>query len=212
MSTERIPTGTSVLVTGATGFTGANLSRRLAEDGLRVRAVARETSNVEPLSDLDIEWLRGDVYDPALIEQAMQGVEYVFHLAACFRDPKAASDEYGKVHVDSTKLLAQQAIQNPDFKRFVHTSTMGIHGHIEEPPGSEESPYSPGDLYQDTKLEAELWLHEFGKEHDLPYTVVRPTAIFGPGRQAPVKALQVRQEGLVPADLEPRYALPSHSR
>ena len=135
MSTERIPQGTSVLVTGATGFTGAKLTRRLVEDGLRVRAIARETSSIDELQDLDIEWLRGDVYDAALIEEAMQGVEYVFHLAACFRDPRAAPDEYRRVHVDSTELLARQAIRNPDFKRLIHTSTMGVHGHIEAAAG-----------------------------------------------------------------------------
>ena len=52
MSAETIPAGTTVLVTGATGFTGANLTRRLVKEGLRVRALARETSNIEPLNDL----------------------------------------------------------------------------------------------------------------------------------------------------------------
>jgi dihydroflavonol-4-reductase len=198
MTATQIPAGTTVLVTGATGFTGANLTRRLVQDGLRVRALARETSNIEPLEDLDVEWLRGDVYDPALVAEAMRDVEYVFHLAACFRDPKAASDEYGKVHVDSTKLLAQQAVRNRNFKRFVHTSTMGVHGHIENPPGSEESPYSPGDLYQQTKLEAELWLREFSAQQGLPFTVVRPTAIFGPGDRRLLKLFKFAKRGWCP--------------
>lgn len=198
MFAEKIPAETTVLITGATGFTGANLTRRLVEDGLRVRALARKTSNIESLRDLDVEWVRGDVYDPVLIREAMRGVEYVFHLAACYRDPKASSDEYFKVHLDSTKLLAQQAIRGRNFKRFVHTSTVGVHGHIENPPGSEESPYSPGDLYQRTKLEAELWLREFGVEHGLPFTVVRPAAIFGPGDRRLLKLFKFAKRGWCP--------------
>ena len=128
----------------------------------------------------------------------MRGVDYVFHLAACFREPGAADRMYRQVHVDSTRRLAQEAMSQPGFRRFVHTSTMGVHGHIPDPPGNEDSPFAPGDLYQETKLEAELWLQEFAKESGLSYTVIRPTAIYGPGDRRLLKLFKFAKRGWFP--------------
>jgi nucleoside-diphosphate-sugar epimerase len=66
-------------------------------------------------------------------------------------------------------------------RRFVHTSTGGVHGHIENGPGNEQSPFSPGDDYQQTKLEGELLALRLGSELKLPVTVIRPCGIYGPG-------------------------------
>jgi dihydroflavonol-4-reductase len=69
----------------------------------------------------------------------------------------------------------------PGFVRFVHVSTGGVHGHIDDPPANEEYRFKPGDVYQRTKAEAELWLREFAAKASLPFTVIRPAAIYGPG-------------------------------
>lgn len=193
-----IAPGTPVLVTGGTGFTGSRLIRRLIKEGASVRAIARRSSNIAPFDGLPVRWFRGDVYDPGVIHDAMKDVHFIFHLAACYRDPKAATDEYLKVHVDSTKLLAREALESPGFERFVHTSTVGVHGHIAAPPATEEAPYSPGDSYQDSKLEAELWLREFAPENGLPFTVVRPAAIFGPGDRRLLKLFKFAKRGWCP--------------
>jgi len=170
-----------VLVTGATGFTGSLLVRKLANAGARVSAIARASSKVEPLRDLNIRWFRGDVYDPATVAAAMADATYVFHVAAAYREAKYADEMYRRVHVASTQLLAQAALKNPNFQRFIHVSTVGVLGHIEHPPADEAAPMNPGDVYQETKAEAELWLREFGPKHGLPFTVIRPAAIYGPG-------------------------------
>ncbi|MDD4872651.1 MAG: NAD-dependent epimerase/dehydratase family protein [Kiritimatiellae bacterium] len=176
-----IKSGTTVLVTGATGFTGSNLVKKLCSAGLHVKAIARSSSKVEHLKDLDIQWYRGDVFDEYTVNQAIKDAEYVFHVAAAFREAKYGDDFYHKVHVISTQLLAKAALNNPGFKRFIHISTMGVHGHIENPPANEESPFSPGDIYQHTKAEAELWIRDFAVTNHLPLTVIRPTGIYGPG-------------------------------
>jgi len=198
MQPSSIAPGTPVLVTGGTGFTGSHLIRRLVKDGVSVRAIARRSSNIEAFSGLPVQWFHGDIYDPNLIREAMSGVHYVFHLAACYRDPKADTEEYAKVHIDSTKLLVHEALKNPEFERFIHTSTIGVHGHIMDPPANEEAPYSPGDVYQETKLEAELWLREFGPENGLPFTIVRPAAIFGPGDRRLLKLFKFAKRGWCP--------------
>jgi nucleoside-diphosphate-sugar epimerase len=65
-------------------------------------------------------------------------------------------------------------------RRVVHCSTGGVHGHIEHPPANEDAPFAPGDIYQETKLEAEQLARGFGREHGLDVTVIRPIGIHGP--------------------------------
>ena len=193
----QIPKGAKVLVTGATGFTGSRLTRKLVEGGLAVRAIARPSSDLAPLSDLPIEWLRGDVSDPAVVNAAADGVEYVFHMATAYREGGSSEGTFRKVHVDSTRLLAEKALATPGFKRFVHVSTVGVHGHVEGGPASEEYRFSPGDAYQATKAEAELWLRDFGKRTGLPFTVIRPAAIYGPGDRRLLKLFKMAARGWV---------------
>lgn len=183
--------GQRVLVTGATGFTGSLLVKKLVSMGLQVVAIARPSSNIEQFSGLPIEWVRAEVYDPKIIPDVAKSVEYIFHVAAAFRQAKIRDEEYGLVHIESTKLLCRAAIENPTFKRFIHVSTMGVHGHIEQPPGDERSPFAPGDQYQITKAEAELWLREFSQKHNFPYTIIRPTGIFGPGDRRLLKVFKM---------------------
>lgn len=188
---SEIPSGTLVLVTGATGFTGQVLLRKLCERGLRVRAIARPTSRRDALSALPVEWITGDVYDPDIVREAVRGVAYVFHVAASYRQAGVDDSEYQRVHVESTKLLARALTGAPDFKRFVHVSTVGVHGHIEHPPADEQAPFAPGDIYQRTKAEAETWLHDYAAKNALPYTVIRPAAIYGPGDRRLLKLFKI---------------------
>ncbi len=188
---EGLPVNSQVLVTGATGFTGQVLLRKLCGQKLRVRAIARASSNKKDLMDLPVEWVTGQVYDPGTVQKAMEGVEYVFHVAAAYRDPGIEDVEYRRVHVESTQLLATAALRQTGFRRFVHVSTVGVHGHIENPPADETAPFHPGDIYQRTKAEAEIWLHGFAREHALPYAVIRPAAIYGPGDRRLLKVFRM---------------------
>lgn len=179
------------MVTGATGFTGPYLVRHLVASGYHVRALARASSRIEALEGLPVEWIRGDVFDPETVRSAMAGVSYVFHVAAAYRESGLPDEAYRNVHVNSTKLLAEEALRQPAFLRFVHISTVGVHGHIEKPPADETAPFHPGDPYQKTKAEAEQWLHGFAREHALPYAVIRPAAIYGPGDRRLLKIFKM---------------------
>ena len=190
--------GAKVLVTGATGFTGQVLVRQLADAGADVRAIARSSSNLAPLSDVPIRWYRGDVFDPAIVREAVQDVQYIFHVAALYREARHGDEQYAKVHVQSTKELAQAALGLRGFKRFVHISTIGVHGHIEHPPADENYPFGPGDIYQRTKAEAELWLRDFAPKQGLPFAVIRPAGIYGPGDRRLFKVFQMAARGVFP--------------
>ncbi|WP_417913637.1 NAD-dependent epimerase/dehydratase family protein [Candidatus Electronema sp. JM] len=188
----------NVLITGVTGYTGRVLVKKLAAAGARIRAIARPSSDLGDLASLDIIWFRGEVFDQEIIRQAAQGVEYIFHLAAAYRQEKASEEDYRQVHLHSTRLLAEAVCGKPEFKRFLHVSTVGVHGHI---PGDdladEEYRFSPGDSYQRTKLEAEQWLTDFGARTNLPHTIIRPAAIFGPGDRRLLKIFKMASKGFI---------------
>lgn len=198
MKDTAILEGSRVLVTGASGFTGQMLVKKLVDGGCRVRAIARASSNISSLADLPIEWRRGEIFDPEIVRPAMEDISYVFHVAAAFRDAKSTKKDYWNVHVKSTQLLAEEAAGVPSFKRFVHVSTMGVHGHIINPPADETAPFAPGDDYQLTKAEAETWLEGFGKNNSLPYTIIRPCAIYGPGERRLLKLYKMATKPFFP--------------
>jgi nucleoside-diphosphate-sugar epimerase len=79
--------------------------------------------------------------------------------------------------------------------RFVHTSTVGVHGDVLNPPADEGSPIAPGDVYQDTKAEAESAALRFHAEGKLPVVVVRPGAIYGPGERRFLKLFRAIARG-----------------
>jgi nucleoside-diphosphate-sugar epimerase len=188
----------TILVTGGTGFTGQELLRQLVATPAKIRVIARSQKKADQLGLDGIEWFIGDVFDPAIIEQAMAGVNYIFHVAAAYREAKISDETYTHVHIDSTKLLAEQALKQEDFKRFLHVSTVGVHGHIDEPPADENYRFAPGDIYQTTKTEAEEWIKSFAKDNAMPLTVVRPAAIYGPGDERLLKVFKMAKLPVVP--------------
>lgn len=192
------PAGATALVTGATGFTGSVLVRRLVERGVRVTAIARRGSRLDHLAAVDVTWVRGEVDDPETIGAATVGVEYVFHLAAAYREARRSEADYRRVHVTSTERLAERVARRPGFRRFVHVSTIGVHGHIADPPADERAPFRPDDDYQRTKAAAEEWLHDFARAQSLPYTVIRPCAIYGPGDRRLWKLFRLVRWGVFP--------------
>ena len=193
-----LPANVTALVTGATGFTGRRLVEKLLAQNVRVKAIARPSTRATALRALGCEVFEGQVYDPHTVRAACANVDYVFHVAAAFREAGVTGDVYTKVHVTSTQLLAEAVARQPGFRRFVHVSTMGVHGHVENPPGNENSPYAPGDAYQATKLEGELWIRDFAKRCGLSLTVIRPTGIYGPGDRRLLKVFKFTRYPVFP--------------
>jgi len=167
------------LITGATGFTGRALTLELLRRGQRVRALAREKANAQDLKDQGAEICQGDVTNEKDMLQATQGVDVVYHIAALFRTAGHPDRYYHEVNVEGTKNAAEAAIKN-GASRFVHCSTVGVHGHVGKSRATEETPFNPGDIYQETKLEGERVIQRMIKE-GLPGVVLRPAGIYGPG-------------------------------
>ena len=129
---------------------------------------------------LGIEIVAGDLVDAAAVAQACAGCDAVYHIAATYREAGQPDSAYRAINVDGTRHVIDGA-HAQRVRRVVHCSTGGVHGHIVHPPANEDAPFSPGDVYQDTKLEAETLAREHGRAVGLDVAVVRPIGIYGPG-------------------------------
>ncbi len=186
-----------ILVTGGTGFTGHNLSKRLLEDGHQVRLLVRSKKRValDPHADLEIQ--EGDIRDKEAVNRAVAGVKKVFNIAAMFRSAASVDQDYRDIHVEGVRHLLEAAVRQK-VERFVHCSTVGVHGDVKVPPATEESPYAPADIYQRTKLEGELLARDFAAKNGLALSVVRPTAIYGPGDLRLLKLFKLAVKKVTP--------------
>lgn len=183
----------NVLITGATGFTGSALTKRLVCDGHCVRIIVRNSEKAKSEIFDKVEIISGDLTDESVINESMKGIDLVFHIAAVFREPGITDQVYWNVHVKATELLLNAALAN-GVKRFIHCSTGGVHGHITEPPAGENYRFAPGDIYQITKLEGEKKAFEFYNKTGFPVTVIRPSPIYGPGDLRLLKLFKLTRE------------------
>ena len=169
-----------VLITGGTGFTGSHLVRRLLSRGDEVRVLDRAPGLfADELRALGATLYFGSVTDAALVDRLTAGCERVFHLAAAFRQINLPKRFYWDVNVQGTRLVAEASLRH-GVGRVIYCSTQGVHGDIKHLPGDEDSPIVPEDYYQLTKYEGERALEAVAGQR-LPYTIVRPMAIYGPG-------------------------------
>ena len=169
-----------MLVTGGTGFTGAALVLRLCEEGHKVRSLDMQSGVLDKeLKAAGAELVHGSVADRDAVRKTMNGVDIVFHLAAAFRKINVPESHYVDVNVNGTTHVMEEA-RDAGVTKVVYCSTQGVHGHVEDPPGDETSPIAPADYYQQTKYEGEMVVREFAKT-GMKTTIIRPTAIFGPG-------------------------------
>jgi nucleoside-diphosphate-sugar epimerase len=173
----------TVLVTGANGFTGSYVCKHLVNRGDRVRALVRKSSNLGLLKNIDVEPVYGDLANGSAAEAlttALKGVEVVYHIAAAYRTEGVPTKYFWEVNVEGTRHVLEAALR-ANVTRFVHCSTVGVQGEIKNPPATEDAPFSPGDVYQESKMEGEKLARKFFQEHRLPGVVVRPVGIYGPG-------------------------------
>lgn len=181
----------TVLVTGATGFTGGHLARALVASGHRVRALVRPASEgkARRLEADGVEIAAGTLEDPPSLRAAARGVEIVYHVAATYREAGQPASAYTVVNVDGTRHVLDAA-RAEGVRRVVHCSTAGVHGHVEHPPADEDAPLAPGDEYQRTKVLGEQEARRAGQDGGLEVVIARPVGIYGPGDTRFLKMFQ----------------------
>lgn len=173
-----------ILVTGATGFLGAQLVPLLLKDGHQVVGIGRS----KPGPALQgVEFIQADLQDTEAVRRALQGVEAVYHLAGLVSfDPKDGRKMYA-LHVDATRALLGlvRELETP-LKRFILASTSGaIAVSADEKIHTEEDLY-PIEVtgrwpYYASKIHEERMTIEYCKKHAIPLVVMNPSLLLGPG-------------------------------
>ncbi|PRB64761.1 GDP-mannose 4,6-dehydratase [Microbacterium sp. MYb45] len=182
-----------VLLTGADGFIGSHLAEQLVRDGHDVRALVLYNSfdsrgwldGVDPEVASQIEFLPGDVRDPALMMSAVRDRDAVLHLAALIAIPYsyAAPDLYVQTNIQGTLNLLNAA-RAAEVSRFVHTSTSEVYGTARYVPMDEGHPLQGQSPYSASKIAADQMVNSYYASFGLPTTTIRPFNTFGPRQSA----------------------------
>lgn len=174
-----------IFVTGATGYIGTALVRRLASDGHELRALVRPTSRTGTLDELGVATFVGDVADPesqrSSLREAMSGSDWVVHLAAEL-DPNASLERMRRVNVEGSEAVASLA-HRLGVGRFLSVSSVAYFGGSPEDgaPATEETPAREPfpSAYSLTKHEAERAIRAWA-DRGLAVNTVYPSLVYGP--------------------------------
>jgi len=166
----------NVLVTGATGFVGQHLIECLKLDGYKIKAIARKL--IPGVDTVICDFLKDDIPDNAL-----KGIDIVFHLAGYAHDLKSESgieQTYQKINVNVTADLLSLSVKH-NVKKFIFVSSVKAGGVSRQGKcATEKSLSEPDGVYGKTKREAELKVLEAGRKFDIHVSILRPALIYGP--------------------------------
>ncbi|MGF1608297.1 MAG: hopanoid-associated sugar epimerase [Kiloniellales bacterium] len=195
----------TTLVTGATGFVGSAVARRLLEAGEAVRVLAREGSDRRNIEGLEVEVATGDLRDPASLKRALAGCRTLYHVAADYRLWIPRPDEIYETNVEGTRRLLLVAAE-AGVERVVYTSSVATLGiNRDGTPSDEATPVGLADMighYKRSKFLAEEEVKRLVADEGLPVVIVNPSTPIGPRDVKPTPTGRVIVEaasGRVPA-------------
>lgn len=166
------------LITGAAGFIGSHLTEALLQRGAEVTCLVRKSSNLRWISQPGLKYLYADLGDVGSCADKLRDYDYVFHLAGLTKSPREA-DFFTVNYGGTLNLLQTVARALPDLKRFVLVSSLAAVGpSLDGAPVDETTQPRPVSAYGKSKLMAEEAVRAFGDR--LPFTILRPPAVYGP--------------------------------
>ncbi len=173
----------TALVTGATGFVGSAVARRLLADGVAVRVLVRPSSNLANIDGLPVERAVGDLNDPESLKSACRGCDALFHVAADYRLWTREPDAMLATNVEGSRSLIRAAM-GAGVERIVYTSSVAALGNIGAgTPADETTPVALEDMigiYKKSKFLAEEAVRNMIAEEGAPVVIVNPSAPVGP--------------------------------
>ena len=175
-----------MLVTGGCGFIGVNLVANLVAEGAVVTVLDLDAANWHNLPDA-VTQVRGDVLDPDAAARACEGAELVYHLAARTDIDGEAVEDYRVNYAGAENVIAACA-RSGSTKRFVFYSTQLVVGLFNETRFIDETePFRTRTAYGQSKIEGEKIVMSHCARAGIPYTIVRPTSVYGPWGEAPYR-------------------------
>jgi dihydroflavonol-4-reductase len=174
-----------VLVTGANGFLGSWVTRRLVEDGHETYALVRKSSDLSELRGIHCQLKYGDVTDLHSLLEAFQGIDAVFHLAGLIAYKRSERARMERINVEGTANVLE-ACRATDVKKLIYLSSVVAIGAGFTPHEimNEESDYNIADLdlgYFETKHKAEILVQEAVRQNRIDAVILNPSTVYGPG-------------------------------
>src|SRR5881392_130054 len=186
-----------ILVTGSNGFIGSKVVEKLLEYGFTtVRCLVRPSSNLDRLkrllgevyADRNVEFFTGDLLSRDDCRKVTAGVSIIYHLAAGMEKSFAGAFMNSAL---GTRNLMDAFIERGEPKRFVNVSSFSVYSNLSLKRGAlldetcplEDAPQERFDAYGFGKLKQEELVKEYGRKYELPYVIVRPGYVFGPGKR-----------------------------
>jgi dihydroflavonol-4-reductase len=172
----------NILITGATGFIGAYVAKRLAQTEHKLICLVRETSDARQLEKQGVKLVRGDVTDHDSVLESMRGCQWVINLANIYSFWEPRKQVFTEVNVGGTRNIMEAALET-GVAKVVHVSTAGVYGKPAECPFCEKDPVGPVRFseYFRTKHQGDLIAWEFYEKKGLPLVMVYPVAVLGAG-------------------------------
>jgi len=173
------------LVTGGAGFIGSHLVDQLLAKGCRVRVLDNLTNGkianlAHHFADPNFEFRQGSITDPGDVDQALQDIQVIFHLACLgVRHSLAHPFENHRVNAEGTLLLLAAA-RRAKVSRFVHCSSSEVYGSAQQVPMAETHPTHPCTVYGAGKLAGEAYARAYHLAYGLPTVIIRPFNTYGP--------------------------------
>lgn len=197
-----------ILVTGASGFVGSAVARKLVEAGFSVRALVRGTSPRAHLAGLDLDFFEGDLRDRKSVERAIAGMRYAFHVAADYRLWARDPSEIFASNVEGTRNLMEEAMR-AGVERVIYTSSVAtIALRTDGMAADETSPLREDQgigAYKRSKIAAERLVEAMVAERGLAAVIVNPSTPIGPGDVRPTPTGRIIIEaakGRIPAFID----------
>lgn len=199
----------AILITGASGFIGSKVVEKLVAYGftnlrclVRSAAVPRSLRKTVESSNTNNAIVSGDLLSFEDCKRVVGGVKVVYHLAASTQE-KSFSDAY-KHSADTTRNLLNAVLGATKLARFVNVSSFSVYSNLKLQPGAlldescpiEDEPELRGEAYSYAKIKQEDLIREYGKKHDIPYVIIRPGAVFGPGNRAITGRVGISMSGV----------------
>jgi dihydroflavonol-4-reductase len=175
-----------IFITGATGFIGKTLVKKLAGSAHEVSCLVRPTSRVEPLRQAGFRLVTGNVNDPEALRQGMEGCDWVLHLANLYTMWHPEPAQFRRVNVEGTYNVMRAAVQ-AGVGKVVYVSTAAVYGRPADLPFSEDSLPGPRlfSEYGRTKALGNQVAWQAHQEHGLPLVVLYPGIVLGAGDDKP---------------------------
>ncbi len=175
-----VMTAVTYCITGATGYVGQALVRKLAGSGLPVHALFRSKDKAEAIRSPHVTLFHGDLLDPESLLEAMDGCRFVFHTGALTGIWCRNPDLYHQINVQGTKNVIECALES-GVNKIVITSTAGVFGPSPTP-ADETRRYSSRFFteYEKTKADADRLTDNY-RQKNIHIVIVHPTRIYGPG-------------------------------